>query len=71
MLEEIRNLIVEVLGRDELDSGEVPVARDLGIIMVKMSSGKMKSVWENISILVKKIDLNSCNNVYLMEIRID
>ena len=56
MLEEIRNLIVEVLGRDELDSGEVPVARDLGIIMVKMSSGKMKSVWENISILVKKID---------------
>lgn len=26
MLEEIRNLIVEVLGRDELDSGEVPVA---------------------------------------------
>lgn len=55
MLEEIRNLIVEVLGRDELHSGEVPVARDLGIIMVKMSSGGMKSVWENIFILVKKI----------------
>lgn len=35
VLEEIRNLIVEVLGRDELDIGEVPVARDLGIIMVK------------------------------------
>lgn len=52
MLEEIRNLIVEVLGRDELDSGEVPVAQRPWHYNGEMSSGGMKSAWENIFILV-------------------